>query len=305
MILAQSFFEQVKLLLTVLPLINHYKDMALKGGTGINLFTYNMPRLSVDIDLTYLPIIDRPSTLLAIDAFFKDLEKKIVTFYPSITVTLNKTKEGLGKVLIVQSAHAQIKIEVNSIIRGTVEPPKLQILAPLAQDMFKCYVEIPVVSLADLYGGKICAALDRQHPRDLFDVKLLFETTGFDDRIRKSFLIYLLSHNRPISELLRPNLQDLTRVYEDNFKGMTFEHVALEELLDVRDQLIDLTNTTLTEDERRFLLSFKQAEPKWELLGIPNADQFQAIRWKLENIRKMDLKKRTLALQALEKKLRV
>ncbi len=70
-------------------------------------------------------------------------------------------------------------------------------------------MEIPVLSFADLYGGKICAALDRQHPRDLFDIKLLSEARGLNEEVSQAFVIYLASHNRPMSELLSPNFQGM------------------------------------------------------------------------------------------------
>lgn len=49
------------------------------------------------------------------------------------------------------------------------------------------YAEIPVVSLADLYGGKLCAAMDRQHPRDLFDVLMLLNAEGISRDIYVGF----------------------------------------------------------------------------------------------------------------------
>ncbi len=62
----ETYFQQVRLLIEVLPLIAREADFALKGGTAINLFVRDLPRLSVDIDLTYLPIADREEPLAAI-----------------------------------------------------------------------------------------------------------------------------------------------------------------------------------------------------------------------------------------------
>jgi len=58
--------EQVALLLRVLPIIGREEAFALKGGTAINLFVRDLPRLSVDIDLTFLPLVDRVAALSAI-----------------------------------------------------------------------------------------------------------------------------------------------------------------------------------------------------------------------------------------------
>jgi hypothetical protein len=58
--------KQVSLLLNVLPEVAKEKDFALHGGTAINLFVRDMPRLSVDIDLTYLPVDERTTSLTTI-----------------------------------------------------------------------------------------------------------------------------------------------------------------------------------------------------------------------------------------------
>lgn len=67
----EIYKNQVSLLLEVLPVLNEFKCFALKGGTAINLFIHDMPRLSVDIDLTYLPIESR-------DVFLSNIETKLL-----------------------------------------------------------------------------------------------------------------------------------------------------------------------------------------------------------------------------------
>lgn len=59
----QKYKRQVNLLLKVLPEVSKESNVALHGGTAINLFVRNMPRLSVDIDLTYIPIESRKISL--------------------------------------------------------------------------------------------------------------------------------------------------------------------------------------------------------------------------------------------------
>lgn len=85
----------------------------------------------------------------------------------------------------------------------------------------KLNLNVRVLSLEDTYGGKICAALDRQHPRDLFDIKLLLENEGLTEKIKKAFIVYLISHDRPIVEVLNPGLQDIKQIFENEFAGMT------------------------------------------------------------------------------------
>jgi hypothetical protein len=162
------------------------------------------------------------------------------------------------------------------------------------------YVETRVVALADLYAGKICAALDRQHPRDLFDVKGLLENEGLTDEIRKAFLVYLSSHNRPMAELLRPQYKDISAIYAGEFENMTQTVVPLDDLVSIRERLVGLIHEGLTDDEREFLISFKNRKPNWDLLGLDGISQLPAIKWKQINLAKMPEVKHKQALGQLE-----
>lgn len=157
-----------------------------------------------------------------------------------------------------------------------------------------------VLSNADLYGGKICAALDRQHPRDFFDIKLLLDNDGINSEIRKAFIAYLIGHDRPINELLNPSLKNLEHVFNTEFIGMTTNQVTLAELYEARDHLLQYLKQNLTSDEKEFLLSFKAKTPRWELLGIPNLENLPAIKWKLLNLEKMQKKKHSEYLEKLK-----
>ena len=123
-----------------------------------------------------------------------------------------------------------------------------------------------------------------QHPRDLFDVKLLLENEGFTDAIRRTFLVYLISHNRPIAELLQPTRKDMQSLYHGEFASMTAEPVSLGELEAVRETLVESIHAGLTADERRFLLGFKAMQPDWSLLGLNGVETLPAVRWKLHNL---------------------
>jgi len=164
------------------------------------------------------------------------------------------------------------------------------------------YAEIQVASLPDLYAGKICAALDRQHPRDLFDVKFLLENEGFTEDLRKTFLLFLISHQRPIAELLAPHRKDIRAIYVSEFMDMTAVNIHVEELEQARENLIALIHQQMTDDERNFLLSFKSRNPNWELLGLANVDEISrlpSVQWKLKNLIQMDGTKHQKALDKL------
>lgn len=71
MAFSESYRKQVALLVRVLPAVAAERCFALKGGTAINLFVRDLPRLSVDIDMTYVPVQSRAESLSAIDAAMK------------------------------------------------------------------------------------------------------------------------------------------------------------------------------------------------------------------------------------------
>ena len=172
-------------------------------------------------------------------------------------------------------------------MRGTVHPVRPMPLSQRARDALLADLEIPLLAAEDIYGGKLVAALDRQHPRDLFDVRELLAHEGITPGIRRAFLVYLVSHNRPIHEVLFPTLRDIRMDYESGFKGMTAKPVSLDELTSVRKQMIREIQSSLDMNERQFLLSMVTGEPNWELLDIPHLRELPGVRWKLHNLKQL------------------
>src|SRR3984893_4915519 len=248
--------QQAALMMRVLPLLAEEKDFALKGGTAINLFVRDMPRLSVDIDLTYLPVASRPASLTAIDLALKRIAARVEPPIPGGRVT-KSVHEGAVTKLVVQQGRVQTRIDVTPVIRGCVYPPKLQQVSETVEATFG-FAEAKVVSFADLYAGKIVAALDRQHPRDLFDVRDLLANEGIDDSLRKAFIVYLLSHDRPMSEVLAPTRKDISAEFLRGFEGMTEEQVSRDELIAAREALIAEIVGRMPDSHRRFLVSFER-----------------------------------------------
>lgn len=294
------YARQVELLLQILPIVGEQEAFALKGGTAINLFIRDMPRLSVDIDLTYLPIQSWEASLQEISAALDEMAARIKSAVPKCKILkVPGPSKGSLEGLVITTPQAQVKIEPNPVLRGSVFPCETRALSPTAQEEFGAYVEMTLLSSADIFGGKICAALDRQHPRDLFDIKYLLQKEGITDDVRRAFVVYLASHSRPMHELIRPSLLDVRREFKGEFQGMSRVPVTYEELETARDSLIRILQEELTDAERRFLLSVKSGEPDWALLPLSKIDQLPGIQWKLLNIRKMDSKKQTLQLQKL------
>jgi len=296
------FFRQARLLLQVLPVIARDRRFALKGGTAINLFLRDMPRLSVDIDLTYLPLEPRVEALRSMVEGLNEMTSRITRLFPTLRVTTLGAggEAGPGK-LAIRGDGVQILVEPNTVLRGSVFPPIERELSPSAVRLFEMSATVQTLSVADLYGGKLCAALDRQHPRDFFDLMILLEHESLTEEIRKAFLVYLVSGVRPMNELLDPRYVDIHSVFERQFQGMSDREVTYQELEEARRRIVALIRSSLTSSERDFLLSIKEGEPRWHSLGIPGVEALPAIQWKLENIRRMDPKKHAQALDKLRR----
>ena len=282
----QVYLDSARLLTRVAPLVLVDDTFALKGGTAINLFVRDMPRLSVDLDLVFPEhTVPRAEALKRINEAIRQsvarLKKQGFQTHALASADAGETK------LLVRQGTTQVKIEVNFVMRGTVNPVRMASLTQSARDTLQADLEIPVVSLDDVYGGKLVAAMDRQHPRDLFDVMQLFAHEGITAGIRRAFVVYLASHNRPVHEVLFPTLRDIRQEFENNFAGMTAEPVELEVLLAARERMVRELQQGLTAGERRFLLSLVAAQPEWTLLHVPHMQQLPGLRWKLQNLERL------------------
>jgi hypothetical protein len=265
-----------------------------------------MPRLSVDIDLAYLPIEPREMFLSNLTSRLFEMKKLIEAQNLIVKPSYTKDKQ-LAKLLVYKNG-AAIKVEPNLVIRGSTFDCEEYDLCQKAQDQFLKFSRIKTLSFADLYGGKICAALDRQHPRDLFDVKLLLEDQGITDDVRKALIIYIISSPRPIHELLNanPNLSNFENIFNNEFAGMTDDiSLTREALIDIRHRLIRLILEGFTENERHFLISVKMGAPDWSLMPISGIEKLPAILWKLENIKRIPENKKDTSLDKLKKILKL
>lgn len=297
------YYKQVLLLIRLIPIINREACFALKGGTAINLFVRDFPRLSVDIDLAYLPLEPRNVALANVRSALANITANINQI-PDLAAILQDNKPDEMRIIVEdRSAHnkgIQVKIEVSPVARGTLLPPAERDVVGLVENEFG-FASMKVVSLPDLYGGKLCAALDRQHPRDLFDIKMLLENQNIDREIFNGFITYLLSHKRPISEVMNPRWKDISQVFQREFKGMTFEPITLEELTAIPEKMIQGLKDNFTQQDYEFLLSFKKGEPNWSIACSEQIEHLPAVQWKLLNIRKMPKQKHLESVNLLEK----
>lgn len=293
-----SYRQQVRLLIQLLPITAKESCFALKGGTAINLFVRDLPRLSVDIDLMYLPLNGRTKALDEIESALIRIQAAIQGKIPGARVGQHRTGGALTR-LIVLSNHARVKIECSPVLRGVVKGSKVMTVTESVESEFG-FAQAPVVSFDDLYAGKLVAALDRQHPRDLFDVRGLLEAEGIQRGLRETFLLYLLSHNRPMGEILSGRVKDLAAEYRDGFAGMTQTPIGIHTLIQTQARLIRELIGQMPQHHQEFLLTFEKGAADWSLLGLDGAPKLPAIRWRQHNLDTLDPKRRSELVRLLE-----
>jgi len=296
----KAHFEgQTRLLLDVLGIVMQNQSYALKGGTAINFFQTNLPRLSVDIDLAYTKINSREEFLAENEQFHQELSAEIRQSNGLLT-QIKRTNDGIAKQITVASKDSGIKIETNLVLRGSVYPPIIVESCEQIKIKYSTQLAVQTLSFEDLYAGKFCAALDRQHPRDLFDVMIFFQNHKITEKLKTAFLVYLMSGNRPISEMINPNRLDQRRAFSNEFIGMIDYDISYEQLEEARELLINSLDTAMSHEDRQFLMSFKNGTPNWQHLNLEHLQNLPAVKWKLHNIGKMSEAKRNDCLVELK-----
>lgn len=301
--LNSPYHAQLGLLVQLLSYVAREECFALKGGTAINLFYRDLPRYSVDIDLTYLPGEAYEEARKEISSALARTADLLSIGSPSFPVTRGAgTGSGPVDTLMVGGVGAQVKIEVNPVLRGSIHPPAVMRVRDVVSDEFG-FAEMKVLAFDDVYAGKLVAALDRQHPRDLFDVKLLLENEGISNSLFKAFIVYLVGHKGSIPDVLDPlgKKVDIAALFKNQFVGMTVEQVELKELLEARERLASEIRSRIDEKMKRFLLSVQRGEPEWSLLGVKGAEGLPAVKWRMHNLSRMKPEAMKREVDRLEK----
>jgi predicted nucleotidyltransferase component of viral defense system len=282
----QEYVDTVRLLLAIAPTVFRSPRFALKGGTALNLFVQDMPRLSVDIDVVFTDhALDREGALRAISAELKSIKAEVSRM--GYRAQLPTSKSGDEVKLLVDGNGVQVKVEVNFIFRGTVLPVAQRSLIPTARELFTTDISLPLLDTAELYGGKLVAAMDRQHPRDIFDVLRMTDQFGWQPSFLDCFVAYLAGHNRPVHEVLFPKQLPLEPAFTNEFAGMTRNAVNLTVLEQTQARLLTELPRALSESHRDFLTSLVRGEPEWELMPFAHLQHLPALQWKLLNLRKL------------------
>lgn len=273
--------RKVELLLRILPFVTDEECFAVHGGTAINLFVKNLNRLSVDIDVTYIPLEDRATSLNHINEALMRIADKTRRSFRDIRII---PRLDICKITCERQG-CQIKIEVNQTKRGLVcGDAELYPLCEKAQSLFGMEVDARIVSLPQLYGGKISAALSRQHPRDLFDVRQMDIPLS---AIKEGLIFCLLGSDRPIHESFSPNFIDQREAMENQFVGMSDIPFSYEEFEMTRDNLIKNVNDIMSEADKRFLVGFEELTVNREDSPYSMFFDFPSVQWKIRNLQKL------------------
>lgn len=281
-----EYLDVVRLLVRVAPLVFSVPGFALKGGTAINLFVRDLPRLSVDLDLVFVDhAVEREHALSSISAAVHGMAE--CARRAGLQVHVPARLERDEAKLLIRQARTEVKIEINQVLRGTILPVTKARMVPTARERLKADLRLPVLATDELYAGKLVAVLDRNHPRDWFDVMLLLQHEGITSLIRRCFVAYLAAHNRPVHEVLFGPEKPLAQSFEREFAGMTSHQVSADELMVIQRKVRHDLPRLLDADERHFLTTLVLGKPEWSCMGIPHLGQMPAIRWKLMNIERL------------------
>jgi len=300
----RRYIDRVRLLVEILPMLAQEPRFALKGGTAINLFEHDLPRLSVDIDLAWLPVHDYAKDAKLIAEALERLAN-VLRARPLQLQVQTSAGEGAGTVtrLVTSRGRARVQIETTPVMRGTVHPVRRMVVRPRVEEVFG-FAEVHTLNFADLYAGKLAATLSRQHPRDLFDVGLLLQDERADEALWRTFLVYLTCSPKPAWEMLAPRMPaDFEATFETHFKGMTTESIDVGALLESRERLLSRVAAWLDEPSRAFLRSVESEQPDFGLIGLAHAAELPGVRRKLHNLAQRSAGKRAADRQALEEAL--
>jgi len=289
----RRYTDRVRLLVEILPELAQEPRFALKGGTAINLFENDLPRLSVDIDLAWLPVNGYVEDARLITEAFGRLAETLRARPLQLQVQ-ESAGEGTGTVtrLVASRGRARVQIETTPVMRGTVHPVRSMVVRPRVEEAFG-FAQVQVLDFADLYAGKLAAALSRQHPRDLFDVGLLLEDERANEELWRTFLVYLTCSPKPAWEILAPRVpEDFSATFEAHFQGMTVDPVEMKALLEIRELLLARVVQWMNVSSRDFLLSVEDERPDFSLIGLAHAADLPGVRRKLHNLARRTAGKR-------------
>lgn len=273
----------------------------MKGGTALNFFWFDYPRLSVDLDLVYLPVSSRQTFLAETDHALQRIAARIRQTDPSMTVNFTRHPHSntISK-LHCRQHNVEAKVEVAlgqrqhvfPTVTGEFQPATVADLGPATTLL---------LSFPETCAGKCHAVLDRLHPRDLFDARTILNEADLTPKVRTAFIVDMLGQGKPIGEMLSPRLkvhgQDAWNSLGRLLPTPVDRQDLFQALADLKHQLVQ----HMPSHHRDFLQSFIRGHPDWSLLEIPSVRDFPAVRWRMQNLALVSPTRRQLLLDKLER----
>jgi hypothetical protein len=244
-----------------------------------------LPRLSIDIDLAYIGFESRKEAFANINNALEAIRKRLIK--NGIMAEIRRFEDGIEK-MFCKKDEIEIKVKPNYDRRGYIYEPEMMLISSKINEIYKVGIDMQLLAIPELYGGKFHAAVIRQHPRDLFDMRILLQNEGITSEIKKSFIENILTDKGTPYEMLAPNEQDRKEVFEKKFVGMeTNVDFSYEKHQETFRAMMNALHQSFTENDKKFLISFFSLEPKWDLVNIPNMEKLPAVKWKIINLEKM------------------
>jgi hypothetical protein len=296
------YTDRLRLLVEIRPVLAQEPRFALKGGTAINLFEHDLPRLSVDIDLAWLPVHDHGEDAKLIAEALGQLADVLRARPLQLQVQTSAGEGGPVTRLVASRGRARVQIETTPVMRGTVHPVRRMVVRPRVQEAFG-FAEVQVLNFADLYAGKLAAALSRR-----IRVTSLMSACCWLTSVRaglwRAFLMYLTCSPKPAWEMLAPRLPlNFETTFEAHFNGMTSEPTGVAELLESRERLVARVPQWLDAPSRALLQSVEDEKPDFNLIGLAHAAELPGVRRKLHNLAQRKAAKRAADRRKLDETL--
>lgn len=274
------------------PLTKEY--LVLKGGTAINLTVFNLPRLSVDIDLDFAQNLSRDDMMSTRERIRKDIKIYMSTQGCAISPR-SKAYHSLDSFVFTYTnlggMNDNIKIEINYSLRAHIFEPSLRKMSVPGVNADALIKTLPPM---ELYAAKINALIGRAAARDLYDIHNMIKFGLFDESefplLRKCVVFYTA-----ISQDEIPDEYDFKR-----FNAITNRKIKTD-LLPViqKERFFELENVKITvaeylkellileDDERKFLDEFKAKEYHSELLFddtnvLDRIKEHPMVLWKIQ-----------------------
>ncbi|MDR2073889.1 MAG: nucleotidyl transferase AbiEii/AbiGii toxin family protein [Oscillospiraceae bacterium] len=292
-------FEKVLRLIEILKFMNEDSTLktclALKGGTAINLTIFDLPRLSVDIDLDYTSSV----TLEKMKSERETITTKIKKYMFAEVYELSpksKFSHSLDSFVFTYTNAAgikdNIKIEINYSLRSHIlETEKRKVLAEnIASDL-----KIITLSPIEIFGSKIVALLSRAAARDLYDISNMISLNLFDSKekeiLKKCVVFYsAIAMKTPLTEFSFNALDTITKYKIRTDLNPVIHKKDKFDLETAKTNVKDYLSNLLAfnPDEQRFLREFKNKIYKPELLFsdkkiISKIENHPMAMWKIKS----------------------